>query len=186
MKSESPLFDRIRVARGEDGAKPSARPSARPAATEARCEHPGCAGLGEYRAPKGRGREGQYWRFCLEHVRLYNSTYNYFAGLPDDAVASFQKSAVVGHRPTWPMGAKSAAARETGARAPDPWAEAEPVAPGVADPFDVLRETRFRAGRTRRRRAAPRFRSRSAGPSKRSASNRTPAPRRSRSGTRSW
>lgn len=145
MKSESPLFDRIRVARGEDGAKPSARPSARPAATEARCEHPGCAGLGEYRAPKGRGREGQYWRFCLEHVRLYNSTYNYFAGLPDDAVASFQKSAVVGHRPTWPMGAKSAAARETGARAPDPWAEAEPVAPGVADPFDVLRETRFRA-----------------------------------------
>ena len=49
-------------------------------------------------------RENEYWRFCLEHVREYNSSYNYFAGMSDDAVARYQKDAVTGHRPTWKMG----------------------------------------------------------------------------------
>ena len=49
-------------------------------------------------------REREYWRFCLEHVREYNHSYNYFAGMSDDAVARYQKDAVTGHRPTWKMG----------------------------------------------------------------------------------
>jgi curved DNA-binding protein CbpA len=52
----------------------------------------------------GRGRDGQYFRFCLEHVRQYNQTYNYFDGMSDAEVAAFQKDAVTGHRPTWRMG----------------------------------------------------------------------------------
>jgi hypothetical protein len=37
-------------------------------------------------------------------VREYNHSYNFFAGMSDDAVARFQKDAITGHRPTWKMG----------------------------------------------------------------------------------
>jgi hypothetical protein len=105
MNFNSPLFDRIRLRRTAEDVKPGAP----------RCDHPGCAGRGLHRAPKGRGYEGQYWRFCLDHVRQYNHSYNYFAGMSDDAVASYQKEALIGHRPTWAMGVNSAARRRDGA-----------------------------------------------------------------------
>jgi curved DNA-binding protein CbpA len=53
----------------------------------------------------GRLREGQYFCFCLDHVREYNATYNYFNGMSDEAVLRYQKDALTGHRPTWKMGA---------------------------------------------------------------------------------
>ena len=37
-------------------------------------------------------------------MRAYNATYNYFAGLSDDDVISYQKDAMTGHRPTWRLG----------------------------------------------------------------------------------
>jgi hypothetical protein len=108
MKFDSPLFDRIRVKR--DRREPSTQ-------TVQGCEWAGCDRPGTHRAPKGRGREGEYWRYCLDHVRAYNSNYNYFAGLPDDAVASYQKDAITGHRPTWRMG-MNASRRAGGASEP--------------------------------------------------------------------
>ena len=95
MKFDSPLFDRIRVKPDEDR---------RLRATCPACDWPGCAEAATHRAPKGRLRENEYWRFCLGHVREYNQSYNYFAGMTDDAVAQFQKESVIGHRPTWKMG----------------------------------------------------------------------------------
>lgn len=98
MDLNSPLFDRIRVR------KPAAEPQ--PQQVRA-CDHPGCETAAAHRAPKGRGKEGQYWHFCLEHVRAYNHSYNYFAGMDDDAVMQHQKADAVGHRPTWTMGVKA-------------------------------------------------------------------------------
>ncbi len=94
MKLDSPFFDRIRV-------KPARN---RRAAGAPRCEWPGCDRPGTHRAPKGRNREQQYWHFCLEHVRAYNQSYNFFDGMSDDAVERYQKDAVTGHRPTWKLG----------------------------------------------------------------------------------
>ena len=54
--------------------------------------------------PKGRTREREYWRFCLDHVREYNQSYNFFDGMSTEAVERFQKDAVTGHRPTWKLG----------------------------------------------------------------------------------
>ncbi|MCE1237229.1 MAG: J domain-containing protein [Hyphomicrobiales bacterium] len=68
------------------------------------CDWEGCEAPGAHRAPVGRGREGEYHRFCLDHVRLYNKSYNYFAGMKEEAVADFQEDARTGHRPTWNMG----------------------------------------------------------------------------------
>lgn len=95
MNFDSPLFDRIRT---------KAQP--RPASAERRtaCDHPGCEAKGEFRAPMGRDREGQYFCFCLDHVREYNARYNYFNGMSDEAVSRWMKDALTGHRPTWAMG----------------------------------------------------------------------------------
>jgi len=125
MKLDSPLFNRIRV-------KPVMEP--RPRADMPACEWPGCVNAGTHRAPKGRLREREYWRFCLDHVRDYNQSYNYFAGMSEDAVARYQKDAVTGHRPTWKMGLNGATDRFHGGEMP-------------SDPFDA---------RVRRRPPAPR------------------------------
>ena len=68
------------------------------------CEWAGCKEKATHRAPKGRDSEKDYWRFCLEHVREYNQSYNFFAGMSDAAVMAYQKDALTGHRPTWKMG----------------------------------------------------------------------------------
>jgi len=95
MDLNSKYFDRIRIRRGETAA---------PAPDTAPCEWHGCGHLGGYRAPKGRGREGQYYNLCLDHVRDYNKSYNYFSGMADDDIVAWQRSAATGHRPTWTMG----------------------------------------------------------------------------------
>jgi hypothetical protein len=95
MSTDSPLFDRIRVKPDKDRRLRAGAPC---------CEWPGCAAASSHRAPKGRLREKEYWRFCLDHVREYNHSYNFFAGMSTDDIARYQKEAVVGHRPTWKMG----------------------------------------------------------------------------------
>lgn len=101
MDLNSPLFDRIRT-------KPRSQTQAAPV-TVARCDHPGCALAGEFRAPMGRLREGQYFCFCIDHVREYNSSYNYFNGMSDNDLARYMKDATIGHRPTWSMGVNKTA-----------------------------------------------------------------------------
>jgi len=58
-----------------------------------RCCVPGCREPGEFRAPltpgdfDGPGR----WQFlCLEHVRVHNARYNYFAGMTADEIEAAQ------------------------------------------------------------------------------------------------
>ena len=67
------------------------------------CDSPGCACSGEYRAPKDRELSAYYW-FCLDHVRDYNSRWNYFAGMSDREVETYNRTASVWERPSWPMG----------------------------------------------------------------------------------
>src|ERR1700742_2108987 len=122
MKFDSPLFDRIRVKPTEDRARKPDEPC---------CQWKGCGNTATHRAPKGRTHENEYWRFCLDHVREYNHSYNYFSGMSEDAVLKYQKDAVTGHRPTWKMGFNGSI---------------NDVHAGASqDPFDMLREF----GRTR-------------------------------------
>jgi DnaJ domain len=135
MDFNSPLFDRIRIRPVCEEPREAQEPG---------CERPGCAATGLYRAPKGRGKEGQYWRFCIDHVREYNQSYNYFAGMSDAAVSAYQKDAIIGHRPTWAMGAN--AAPRTQGRADAPPRDWE-----YFDPLGILRSSGVEQGR----RAAP-------------------------------
>jgi DnaJ-like protein len=105
MKLGSKYFDSVRVKPDKDRRQRDRHPV---------CAWPGCSAAGAHRAPRGRQFEGQYLNLCLEHVREYNKDYNFFQGLDDAAVSSFQKDAVTGHRPTWRLGENSWASSKTG------------------------------------------------------------------------
>jgi len=117
MNTNSPLFDRIRVKPDQDRRLREELPG---------CQWPKCDAPATHRAPKGRLRAGEYWRFCLEHVREYNNSYNFFAGMSEDAVAKYQKDAVTGHRPTWKMGSLGGQRGSAGGRRSDGWAAEDP------------------------------------------------------------
>ncbi len=73
------------------------------------CAAEGCLCPGEYPAPRHKKNPArEYHYFCLEHVREFNKTYNFFTGMDDDAVQAFMKDAVTGHRPTWRLGSDHA------------------------------------------------------------------------------
>ena len=145
MDLNSPLFDRIRI-------KPSCD---EPRREEPVCERPGCTAAGVHRAPKGRGQEGKYFQFCLDHVREYTKGYNYFAGMPEDDVVAYQKDASTGHRPTWAAGSNATGTRRRRDGAAPPVNDFD-----YLDPFGVLRSAQpFHARRAaepeRPRRPAP-------------------------------
>ncbi len=146
MDLNSRLFDSIRIkptcddgkSSGKAGVKSGGRSGGRSGGSqtaEPPCEAPGCTRPGPHRAPKGRKHEGQYWHFCIDHVRAYNATYNYFDGMNDAAVQAYQKDAVIGHRPTWAMGMNKPG-KPSAADVERDWAYADPLgilrAAGVA------------------------------------------------------
>ena len=85
------------------------------------CATPGCPEEGAYRAPVSREQLREYRWFCLDHVRVYNASWNYYAGLSDSEMEAHIRSDLVGNRPTWPLGKGQ-----------------QPTAPGEATPFDNL------------------------------------------------
>ncbi|NJR14009.1 MAG: DnaJ domain-containing protein [Phyllobacteriaceae bacterium] len=96
MALDSKIHDKIRIKK-----KAAPEKEAPPANC---CQWDGCNRPATHRAPAGRMREGEFFMFCVDHVREYNKSYNYFSGLGDTEIAQFQKDALTGHRPTWQMG----------------------------------------------------------------------------------
>jgi DnaJ-like protein len=68
------------------------------------CDQPGCTEEGLYRAPKSRDRLTDYYVFCLDHVRDYNSTWDYYRGMSQDQIEAHIRYDTVWQRPTWPLG----------------------------------------------------------------------------------
>lgn len=54
----------------------------------------------------------EYIWFCLEHARAHNEKWDYFSGMSDAEIQAFQNEAVIGHRPTWPLGKRAAHPRD--------------------------------------------------------------------------
>lgn len=118
------------------------------------CDIPGCAGHGQYKAPRSRksAETKDYHWFCLEHVTAYNKSWNYFAGMSDAQMENFWRDASHGHRPTWQRdrmrfdGSKlSDAVRRSfadyftrGQASPDPEQRIMPVDRRVQDALAVL------------------------------------------------
>ncbi len=129
MKPESEFFDKIRVN------KRRRRAAGEPEKPKNRlCDSKGCKAPAEFRAPKGRSSEGEFFWFCLDHVRAYNKGYNYFSGMDDGAVQDYQKDAALGHRPTWKMGTGN----QAGDAAPMTGKTKTGISGGAEDPFDLF------------------------------------------------
>ena len=61
-----------------------------------RCAHPGCPKPGEFRAPSHFGKRAGFdgpgdWQWlCLEHVREFNTRYDWFKGMTPDEISAAQ------------------------------------------------------------------------------------------------
>jgi hypothetical protein len=104
------------------------------------CDWPGCEATGEFRAPGDRRPDfdgpGEWRWLCLDHVRAFNDTYNYFAGMTSDEIAAAQN-------PYGGWDRETRAFAGHGTDRPPRWAD-------FADPLDAI-GARFRA-------AAPKLR----------------------------
>jgi hypothetical protein len=76
-----------------------------------RCARPECENEGTHKVPKARDRLNEHLWFCLEHARAHNESWDYFAGMNETQIEAFRTEALTGHRPTWPLGKRSARPR---------------------------------------------------------------------------
>lgn len=134
MSSRSPLFYDVSVSadkrrrarvRGMTGAFTS---------HEKCCEWEGCEAKAEYRAPVSRERLNEYRWFCLDHVRQFNQSWNYFSDYSEDEIDAQIRADRTWERPTWKLGKekpKKGGPHSDGKA----WARW-----GFQDPFEVLGE----------------------------------------------
>jgi hypothetical protein len=126
------------------------------------CAAPECAEAGEFRAPgvrpAGFDGPGDYRWFCLDHIRAFNSGYDYFDGMTSDEILeaqspihgweretrAFRPNGNIDSAPRWadfadPLEAISARARaQVGARQPAHREDGKIVTPGERRALDVL------------------------------------------------
>lgn len=72
-----------------------------------RCNWPGCWHDGLYRAPKSRKALYTYHWFCMDHVRKYNASWNYYKNMNQAQIEQEVRGDLTGHRPTWRMGTRT-------------------------------------------------------------------------------
>lgn len=75
------------------------------------CAVEGCAGPADYRAPRSRDALREYIWLCLDHVRAYNTAWNYYAGMSEAEIEAHRRADTTWRRPTWPLGAQEANGR---------------------------------------------------------------------------
>lgn len=117
----------------------------RPESGAPTCEHPGCARPGVYRAPRDRTLSEYMW-LCLDHVREYNQSWDFYAGLSQAEIETELRYDTVWQRPTWRLGEKAGASARVfhAGRA------------HVRDPFSVFEEGPEAAANAREKpKAAP-------------------------------
>lgn len=115
--------------------RPNTRFHGRVAGTGRLCAEPGCEQPGEFRAPliegapSGRDGPTEYRWLCLDHVRAFNSRYNFFNGMSPDEIHEAQRPYAGWERETRAFAAN-------GADRPPRWAD-------FSDPLDAI-GARFR------------------------------------------
>lgn len=89
---------------------------------------PGCAEAGEFRAPGSRSSNfngpGDWQWLCLDHVRAFNSGYNYFQGMSPEEIEAAQT-------PYGGWDRETRAFASAGTTPPPKWAD-------FADPLDAI------------------------------------------------
>jgi hypothetical protein len=68
------------------------------------CQWPGCDAKAAYRAPHSPDKLDQFRWFCLDHVREYNASWNFFESWTDEELDAQFRADRVWERPTWGFG----------------------------------------------------------------------------------
>ena len=71
------------------------------------CSNPKCNELGVYPAPKSRDQLREYLYFCINCIRDFNKSWNYFEGLNEEELEVEIRKSVTWDRPSWKFGTKN-------------------------------------------------------------------------------
>ncbi len=64
------------------------------------CDHKNCKKIGKHKAPIERDNSKKFKWLCLDHIKEFNRSWNYFKGMSDQEVCDFLKSDMTWHKPT--------------------------------------------------------------------------------------
>ena len=64
------------------------------------CDYKNCKKIGKYKAPIDRDNSRKFRWLCLEHIKDFNKSWDYFRGMSDQQVCDFLKSDMTWHKPT--------------------------------------------------------------------------------------
>ena len=64
------------------------------------CDWNNCSEEGLFKAPKERDNSKDYRLLCLNHVKEFNKSWNYFTGMSDQQIVDFLRSDMTWHKPT--------------------------------------------------------------------------------------
>ena len=68
-----------------------------------KCDSPKCNEKGEYRAPKSRVMLNKYFYFCLDHIKEYNKSWDFYKGMSVEQIENSMRSDTFWDRPSWPL-----------------------------------------------------------------------------------
>ncbi len=75
--------------------------------TERICSNPECKEIGLFPAPKSRENLREYIYFCINCIRDFNKSWNYFEGLSENELEVEIRKSVTWDRPSWKFGTKN-------------------------------------------------------------------------------
>ena len=67
------------------------------------CDKIDCKQKGEFKAPKSRKNLNEYYFFCLDHVKEYNKSWDFYRGLTVNQIESSMREDIIWNRPSWPL-----------------------------------------------------------------------------------
>ena len=68
-----------------------------------KCDSPKCNEKGEYRAPKSRVMLNKYFYFCLDHIKEYNKSWDFYKGMSVEQIENSMRSDTFWDRPSCPL-----------------------------------------------------------------------------------
>jgi len=68
------------------------------------CEWSKCKKIGVYRAPVEKDNSKKFRLLCIEHIKVFNKSWNYFSDMNENEIEHFIKSDLTWHKPTKSFG----------------------------------------------------------------------------------
>ena len=67
------------------------------------CDSKNCKKNGDFKAPKSRLKLNEYYFFCMDHVKEYNKSWDFYKGMSVDQIENSMRSDTFWDRPSWPL-----------------------------------------------------------------------------------